>query len=265
MSAQTAGHGLMKITLIVWRQANAESPGRFETYQAKDITPHHSFLEMLDVVNEDLIKQGKDPIVFDHDCREGICGMCSAVVNGVPHGGEERTTLCQLHMRKFKDGDTIYLEPWRARAFPVIRDLMVDRSALDRLIQAAGWISVHTGGVPDANASPIPKPEAEYAMDAGRVHRLRRLRGRVPQRLGHAVRRRQGVAVRGAAAGPGGGTPAGRRHGPGDGRERLRELLEPLRVQAACPKDIDVKFITRLNREFYKALVLEKVGAIPST
>jgi len=118
-------HGTMNLKLVVWRQAAPDKPGRFETYEAKNITPHHSFLEMLDVVNEDLIKAGQDPIAVDHDCREGICGRCSAVVNGVPHGGQERTTLCQLHMRKFKDGDVIHLEPWRARAFPVVRDLIV--------------------------------------------------------------------------------------------------------------------------------------------
>jgi len=130
MSAQTSEHGAMTVKLIVWRQKGPKEPGRFETYVAK-VTKHHSFLEMIDVVNEELIHQGKDPIVFDHDCREGICGTCSAVVNGVPHGGQKRTTLCQLHMRKFKDGDAIYLEPWRARAFPIIRDLMVDRGALE--------------------------------------------------------------------------------------------------------------------------------------
>ena len=142
----------MTLKLIVWRQKGPNEPGRFETYDAKDITEHHSFLEMLDVVNEDLIKQGKDPIAFDHDCREGICGMCSTVVNGVPHGGQERTTVCQLHMRKFKDGDAIYIEPWRARAFPIIRDLMVDRGALDNIIQAAGTSPATPAG------SPTPTP-----------------------------------------------------------------------------------------------------------
>ena len=166
MSAQTSEHKTMSVKLIVWRQKGPNEPGRFETHVAKGITEHHSFLEMLDVVNEELIKEGKEPIAFDHDCREGICGTCSTVVNGVPHGGQERTTLCQLHMRKFKDGDSIYLEPWRARAFPIIRDLVVDRGALDKLIQAAGYVSCHTGGVPDANAIPISKPDSDYAMDA---------------------------------------------------------------------------------------------------
>jgi succinate dehydrogenase / fumarate reductase iron-sulfur subunit len=128
-----------------------------ERYEATGISPEMSFLEMLDVVNEDLIKRGRDPIVFDHDCREGICGTCSQVINGVPHGPEAKTTVCQLHMRHFKDGDTIYVEPWRARAFPVLKDLIVDRAAFDSIIQAGGYISVHTGGVPDGNAIPVPK------------------------------------------------------------------------------------------------------------
>jgi succinate dehydrogenase / fumarate reductase iron-sulfur subunit len=130
-------HKTMTLTLIVWRQKGPNDPGKFETYTAKDITEHHSFLEMLDCVNEDLIKEGKDPIAFDHDCREGICGMCSQIVNGMAHGGQERTTVCQLHMRTFKNGDTIYIEPWRARAFPIVRDLIVDRTALDIIVQ--GW------------------------------------------------------------------------------------------------------------------------------
>jgi succinate dehydrogenase / fumarate reductase iron-sulfur subunit len=157
----------MSLNLIVWRQNGSKDPGRFETYVAYGITEHHSFLEMLDVVNEDLIKQGREPIVFDHDCREGICGTCSQVINGVPHGGQERTTVCQLHMRKFKDGDIITVEPWRAQAFPVVRDLMVDRSAFDRIIQAGGYVSVNTmGNLPDANATPIEKHDADEAFDA---------------------------------------------------------------------------------------------------
>ncbi|HKK20247.1 MAG TPA: 2Fe-2S iron-sulfur cluster-binding protein, partial [candidate division Zixibacteria bacterium] len=132
----------MNLTLYVWRQKNAQDKGRMEKYQAKDISTHMSFLEMLDVVNEDLIHQGIDPIAFDHDCREGICGMCSLVINGVPHGPEQ-TTVCQLHMRYFKDGDTIYIEPWRAKAFPLVKDLVVDRSAFDRIMQAGGFVSVN--------------------------------------------------------------------------------------------------------------------------
>jgi succinate dehydrogenase / fumarate reductase iron-sulfur subunit len=156
----------MNLTLHVWRQKNAQSEGAFETYKAGGVSPDQSFLEMLDLVNEDLITKGREPIAFDHDCREGICGMCSLMINGEPHGPERGTTTCQLHMRHFKDGDEIVIEPWRARAFPVVRDLVVDRGAFDRLIQAGGYVSVNAGGAPDANSVPIPKKEADLAMDA---------------------------------------------------------------------------------------------------
>ncbi len=159
------GEKLLNLTLQVWRQKTA-TDGHFETYRAKGISTDQSFLEMLDVVNEDLIGAGKEPIAFDHDCREGICGMCSLMINGEPHGPERGTTTCQLHMRHFKDGDEIVVEPWRARAFPVIRDLVVDRSAFDRIQQAGGYVSVNAGGAPDANSVPIPKKEADLAMDA---------------------------------------------------------------------------------------------------
>jgi succinate dehydrogenase / fumarate reductase iron-sulfur subunit len=159
-------HRTMTLKLIVWRQKGPNEPGRFETYLARDITEHHSFLEMLDVVNQDLIKESKEPIVFDHDCREGICGTCSQVINGLPHGGQNRTTVCQLHMRKFQDGDTIYIEPWKAKAFPVLKDLMVDRCALDTIIQAGGYTSARTGAAPDGNSILISKEDADYAMDA---------------------------------------------------------------------------------------------------
>jgi succinate dehydrogenase iron-sulfur subunit len=154
------------ITIKVWRQPGPGVKGRFETYHAGNISTDMSFLEMIDVVNEGLAKDGRDPIAFDHDCREGICGMCGAVVNGRPHGPEKGTTLCQLHMRHFSSGDTLVIEPWRARAFPVIKDLVVDRSAFDQIIIAGGYISVNTGGAPDANAIPIPQEIAEKAMDA---------------------------------------------------------------------------------------------------
>src|SRR5882724_8603552 len=156
----------MNLTLKIWRQENASAPGRFETYQARDVLPDMSFLEMLDVVNETIIARGADPIAFDSDCREGICGMCSLVINGIAHGGHRGTATCQLHMRHFKDGAVITIEPWRARAFPVIKDLVTDRSALDRVIQAGGFISVNTGGAPDGNAIPVPKESAEASMDA---------------------------------------------------------------------------------------------------
>ncbi len=156
----------MKLTLRVWRQQDSRSPGRMVTYQAAGVSPDMSFLEMLDVVNEGLILAGDDPIAFDHDCREGICGMCGVVINGIAHGPERATTTCQLHMRHFKDGDTLDVEPWRAAAFPVIKDLIVDRSALDRIVAAGGFISVNSGSAPEANNLPVAKEAADTAFDA---------------------------------------------------------------------------------------------------
>lgn len=155
----------MNLTLRVWRQQAINAPGRLVTYDAKDISPDMSFLEMLDVVNETLIKKGEDPIAFDSDCREGICGTCGCMVNGVAHGPDPGTTLCQLHMRRFKDGDTIVIEPWRAKAFPIVKDLVVDRAAFDRIIQAGGYTSINVGSAPDGNTLPIGRPIAEEAMD----------------------------------------------------------------------------------------------------
>ncbi|MBQ9254426.1 MAG: succinate dehydrogenase/fumarate reductase iron-sulfur subunit [Bacteroidales bacterium] len=157
----------MDFTLKIWRQANAKAKGKFETYKITGISPDCSFLEMLDILNEQLINDNiAHPVVFDNDCREGICGMCGLYINGRPHGPDDGVTTCQLHMRKFHDGETITIEPWRAKAFPVIKDLVVDRSAFDKIIQEGGYISATTGGVPDANAIPIPKPKADEAMDA---------------------------------------------------------------------------------------------------
>ncbi len=157
----------MDLTLKIWRQKNKDDKGSLKTYQVKDVSPDSSFLEMLDVLNEDLVNQGEDPVAFDHDCREGICGMCSLYINGEAHGPDRAITTCQLHMRKFKDGDTIYIEPWRANAFPVIKDLVVDRSSFDRIIQAGGFVSVNTSGnTIDANAIPVPKEDADKAFDA---------------------------------------------------------------------------------------------------
>lgn len=156
----------MNLTLKVWRQKNKNEKGRFVTYEAKDISPDMSFLEMLDVVNEENTRDGEDPIYFDHDCREGICGMCSLVINGRPHGPEYGTTTCQLHMRHFHDGQTIVIEPWRAAAFPVLKDLAVDRTAFERIQQAGGYVNINTGGVPDANSIPIPKRVADMAFES---------------------------------------------------------------------------------------------------
>ena len=244
----------MDLTLFVWRQKGPDAKGRLEQYKARNISPEMSFLEMLDVVNEQLINNGQEPIAFDHDCREGICGMCSQVINGVPHGPQERTTVCQLHMRHFKEGDAVYIEPWRARAFPVIKDLIVDRSALDSLIQAGGYISVHTGGVPDGNTILIPKHDADTAMDASEC-------------IGC------GACV---AACPNGSamlfTAAKITHltvlpqGKVEAKKRVCMMTEEMmqkgfghctnhyECQAVCPKGIKVSFIGRLNREFIKAL-----------
>ncbi|WP_433467371.1 succinate dehydrogenase/fumarate reductase iron-sulfur subunit [Spirillospora sp. CA-128828] len=156
----------MKLTLRVWRQSGPQDKGGMVEYKLDDISPDASFLEMLDVLNEKLIAAGEEPVAFDHDCREGICGMCSLVINGTPHGPERATTTCQLHMRKFKDGEVIDVEPWRAKAFPVVKDLVVDRSAFDRMIQAGGYITAPTGTAPEAHSTPVPKPDADQAFEA---------------------------------------------------------------------------------------------------
>jgi len=245
----------MNLKLHVWRQKGPDTPGRLELYEAKDVSPDQSFLEMLDQVNEDLIKADKDPIVFDHDCREGICGSCSQVINGVPHGGQERTTVCQLHMRTFKDGDAIYIEPWRARAFPIVKDLIVDRSALDRIIQAGGYNSCHTGGVPDGNAMLIPKPDADYAMDAAECIGCGACVAACPN--GSAMLFTSAKVAQLAAV-PQGKVEATTRvcamtetmH-----KEGFGNCSNHYECQAACPKGISVKFIARLNREYQKALI----------
>jgi succinate dehydrogenase / fumarate reductase iron-sulfur subunit len=247
-------HKTMTLTLIVWRQKNANDPGKFETYTAKNITEHHSFLEMLDCVNEDLINAGKEPIVFDHDCREGICGMCSQVINGVPHGGQERTTVCQLHMRKFKDGDTIYIEPWRAKAFPIQKDLVCDRSAYDTIIQSGGYTSCHTGGVPDANSTLIPKEVLDYAMDAAECIGCGACAAACPNSSAMLF---TSAKVAQLAVLP---------QGKAEAAARVTNMLDTMTAcgfgncsnhyecQAACPKGISVKFIAKLNREYQKAL-----------
>ncbi|WP_035983836.1 succinate dehydrogenase/fumarate reductase iron-sulfur subunit [Leptospira meyeri] len=240
----------MKLHLKVWRQKNKNDKGRMVSYEANNISEHMSFLEMLDVVNDDLIKKGDEPIAFDHDCREGICGACSMVINGVPHGPEKGTTTCQLHMRKFKDGDTIFIEPWRAKAFPVVKDLLVDRSAFDRIIQAGGYVSINTGGAPDGNALPIPKVDADLAMDAATcigcgacVAACKNASAMlfVSAKVSHLALLPQGAVEK---------------------KERVRKMVSAMdkegfgnctnqyECEAACPKEISVNFITRLNREF---------------
>src|SRR6516164_6851959 len=178
----------MNLKLRVWRQKNGSTPGKFVDYQANDISPDMSFLEMLDVVNERLIKKGEEPIAFDHDCREGICGQCGVVINGEAHGPRRATTTCQLHMRSFRDGDVLTIEPWRASAFPVVKDLMVDRSAFDRIIAAGGFVSVRTGNAPEANSIPVSKDAADRAMDvAARASHLNLLPQGQPERSRRVV------------------------------------------------------------------------------
>ncbi len=243
----------MILTLFVWRQKGPEDKGKLEKHIARGVTPDMSFLEMLDMVNEDLVKQGREPIAFDHDCREGICGSCGQVINGVPHGPRRKTTVCQLHMRHFKDGDTIYVEPFRARAFPVIKDLVIDRSAMDRVIQAGGYISVHTGGVPDANTILIPKHDADKATDAAECIGCGACIAACPN--GSAMLF-TGAKVSHLAMLPQGRIEAARRV-----CLMTEEMLNRgfgncsnhYECEAVCPKGISVQFIAKLNREFIKA------------
>ncbi len=228
--------------------------GKLERYEAKDVSPDMSFLEMLDVVNEDLIKGGIEPIVFDHDCREGICGMCSQMINGVAHGPEEEITVCQLHMRRFKDGDTIYIEPWRAKAFPLLKDLMVDRSALDRIIQSYGYTSAHTGGIPDGNAILIGKPAADTAMDAAACIGCGACVAACPNASAMLF-----VSAKVSHLGvlPQGEVEAARRVRTMVSQmdsEGFGNCTNHYECEAACPKGIKVTFIARMNRELMKAI-----------
>ncbi|HEU4988257.1 MAG TPA: succinate dehydrogenase/fumarate reductase iron-sulfur subunit [Gemmatimonadaceae bacterium] len=248
----------MNLILHVWRQAGANATGRFERYEARDVSADMSFLEMLDVVNEGLIASGQEPIAFDHDCREGICGMCGMMINGTAHGPMKMTTTCQLHMRSFKDGDELWIEPWRARAFQVVKDLVVDRSAFDRIIQAGGFISVNTGAPQDANAIPISKQVADDAMDAAAC-------------IGC------GACV---AACPNGSaslfTAAKVSHLgllPQGQPERYRRALKMVaqmdledfghctlfgECQEACPKGISIDFIARMNHDYLRAVATQR-------
>ncbi|HXY53346.1 MAG TPA: succinate dehydrogenase/fumarate reductase iron-sulfur subunit [Nitrospirota bacterium] len=246
----------MNLILYVWRQKDPSERGRLEQYEARDITVDMSFLEMLDVVNEDLVRKGQEPIAFDHDCREGICGSCGQVINGIPHGPRRKTTVCQLHMRHFKDGDTIYVEPFRAQAFPVLKDLVVDRGAFDRVIQAGGYISVHTGGVPDANTILIPKTDADTAMDAAECIGCGACVAACPN--GSAMLF-TAAKISHLASLPQGQVEAARRvcvmtdEMLGQGFGSCSNHYE---CESVCPKGIKVKFIAKLNREFIKALIM---------
>jgi len=243
----------INIKLKVWRQAGPKAKGRFETYELSNISTDSSFLEMLDILNEQLINKGEEPVAFDHDCREGICGMCSLYINGRPHGPDDDVTTCQLHMRKFKDGQTITIEPWRSAGFPVIKDLIVDRTAFYQIIAAGGYVSVNTGGIPDANAIPIPKPDADEAMDAAscigcgacvaackngsamlfvsaKVSQMALL----PQGRVEGARRAKNMVAKMDELGFGNCTNTGA-------------------CEVECPKGISLANIARLNREFLKA------------
>jgi len=248
----------MNLTLHVWRQKSASVPGQMVRYDAKDISEHMSFLEMLDVVNEGLIEKGEEPIAFDHDCREGICGMCGFMINGVAHGPERGTTVCQLHMRHFKDGDELYLEPWRSRAFPIIRDLAVNRSAFDRIVAAGGFISAHTGSAPDGNAILVPKENAELSMDAAACiacgacvamcpngaaalftgAKITHL-GTLPQGQPERYERAMGMVAQMTHEGFGSCTNIGE-------------------CEAVCPKGIKLEVIARMNRDFLRSQWTER-------
>ncbi|MGY8642043.1 MAG: succinate dehydrogenase/fumarate reductase iron-sulfur subunit [Verrucomicrobiales bacterium] len=250
----------MNFTLKVWRQANPKADGKIETYEAKDIPTEASFLEMLDIVNERIIESGSDPIHFDHDCREGICGMCSLTINGVPHGKDDAVTTCQLHMRKFKDGDTIFIEPFRARAFPIVKDLVVDRKSFDRIVASGGFISVRTGSAVDANAIPIAKTDADDAFDAAAC-------------IGcgacvAACKNASAMLFVGAKA-------AHLNHLPQGQPEKDSRTLAMVRAmdnegfgnctnqyecEAVCPKTISADVIAKLNRDYAVAAVKEAVS-----
>ena len=243
---------LTNLTLKIWRQSGPNDQGHFETYRIEKISDEASFLEMLDVLNEQLISQGKEAVVFDHDCREGICGTCSLMINGQAHGPERATATCQLHMRKFKSGDSITIEPWRARAFPIIKDLMVDRSAFDRIIEAGGFITAPTGGAPDANLIPVPKPVADAAMDAAECIGCGACVAACPNgaanlftsaKISHLNLLPQGQAERWS---------------------RVEAMVETMdehfgsctnhgECEAACPKNISIDFIAMMNRDYRKA------------
>ena len=245
----------MDLKLKIWRQNGPNENGGFADYEAKNISSDASFLEMLDILNEELVEKGDEPVAFDHDCREGICGMCSLYINGHPHGPDGGTTTCQLHMRKFKDGDTVVIEPWRAKPFPVIKDLMVDRSAFDEIIQAGGYVTVKTGGIPDANAIPIRKENADLAMDAAAC-------------IGcgacvAACKNASAMLFVSAKVSQFALLPQGKI----EAQERVENMVAKMdelgfgnctntyACEAECPKEISVANIARMNREFIKAKV----------
>ena len=243
----------MKLTLLVWRQNDRFTPGRFERYEAADISPDMSFLEMLDVVNDRLARQGVEPVAFDHDCREGICGMCSLMINGQAHGPVAGVAVCQLHMRHFTDGQTLVIEPWRARAFPVLKDLIVDRTAFDRIIQSGGYVSAGAGGAPEANTLPVAKPDAEEAMDAAACIGCGACVAACPNasamlfvaaKVSHLATLPQGQVERARRA---------LRMVQQMDAEGFGNCTNHYECMAACPKSIHVKFIAKMNREYLQA------------
>jgi succinate dehydrogenase / fumarate reductase iron-sulfur subunit len=245
----------MKLTLHVWRQSGSGSPGKFEVYPAEGISPDMSFLDMLDLVNENITLSGGDPIAFEHDCREGICGACGVVIDGVPHGPESLTTTCQLHMRSFSDGDEIWVEPWRASALPVLKDLVVDRSAFDRIVESGGFISVRSGSAPEANAIPVPKPDADRAFDAAACIGCAACVAACPNasamlftaaKAAHLSYLPQGQPERYSRALA--MVEAHDDHGFGN-------CTNHGACQEVCPKGISVDYIARLNRDFMKGLL----------
>jgi succinate dehydrogenase / fumarate reductase, iron-sulfur subunit len=243
----------MKIILHIWRQRNAHDKGALVRYEVPNVSEHMSFLEMLDVLNEDLIAKNEDPVAFDHDCREGICGMCGCMVNGVAHGPLPGTTLCQLHMRHFKDGDELYLEPWRARAFPVIKDLVVNRGAFDRLIAAGGFISVSTGSAPDGNAILVPKTDSDRSMDAAACIGCGACVAMCPNASASLF---MGAKIAHLGLLP---------QGQPERQQRVTAMVAQANAElfgsctnigeceAVCPKEIRLEVIARMNRDFVKA------------
>jgi succinate dehydrogenase / fumarate reductase iron-sulfur subunit len=245
----------MKLTLKIWRQPGKDQKGHFATYPVDNVSEHMSFLEMLDVLNEQLTLKGEEPVAFDHDCREGICGMCSLVINGQPHGGKYRTTTCQLHMRHFKDGETVVIEPWRASALPVLKDLVVDRNPLDQIMQAGGFISVNTGAAPDANAILIGKDKADLAMDAAEC-------------IGcgacvAACKNASAMLFVSAKVSQLATLPQGQVERESRVKNMVAKMDEmgfgsctnTYSCEAACPKGISVNFIAKMNNEYGKALL----------
>ncbi len=248
----------INLTVNIWRQKNAASPGGFQKYARSAVSTDASFLEMLDELNEELIEKGEEPIAFDHDCREGICGTCGMVINGVPHGPRTLTTTCQLHMREFKDGEELWVEPWRASAFPIIKDLAVDRGAFDRIIRAGGYISINTGSPGDANEIPVPKPLADLAMDAATCIGCGACVAACPNASAMLFTSAKIVHL--------GAVPQGQ----AERAQRARHMVETMETEgfggctnhgeceAACPKGISVNYIAQLNRDYIKAVAISQ-------